>query len=158
MFSQWLDVDGEVFAEIDSICKSLEGYIALYNTTGDRMYVDNNVKGIPYKIVLMVDKNTYLTAELETKFVELFVWVSTYNGKVYQNERLVPSAEYAKGEVVDLRAVANNSEHRVKWTGTDNDASMRLRFAQFTKGLRLSFISQMFGLLVCKQTVASLIR
>ncbi|ARN56403.1 M6 family metalloprotease domain-containing protein [Sedimentisphaera salicampi] len=126
MFEKWLDEDGEQMTEILGDGDPNSDFYAFYDENGQPMYVDNEVGGEPYKIVMTIDQHRDFFAELVKQRVELTVYVKSGNGTVYQDGELKPVKEYAKGEVVDLRAEPAESEHKVQWTGTDNDASLSL--------------------------------
>jgi M6 family metalloprotease-like protein len=124
--SNWYDELGELMTEITGNNDPNSDYIALYDEDGQRMYVGSEISGVPYRIVLTIDRDRILSAEFEKKLVQLLIYVSTQNGQIWQEGLLKPIGEYVRGQVVDLSAKPFDTNMRVQWTGSDNDASMSL--------------------------------
>lgn len=121
MFYRWTAADGVGLMPITED-NPFGDYYALYDAKGKLMYVDNGVEGVPYRVVIQLESSMQIRALFERSMVTLRTRVLGGNGKIYQNGELSPLKEYLRGEVVELKAVPDNPQHKIRWVGTDEDS------------------------------------
>ncbi len=123
MFYQWTSPTGVRLTQITA--KNLGGdYYGLYDANGQLMFVYNDVRGIPQRIVIQLKASMQLIAMFEPAKATLITTVITDNGLIKQNGLLKGSATYNRGQVVNLEATPENPEHKIRWRGTDEDSML----------------------------------